>query len=155
MCMKQYWDDECLPRFSILLWWKRARNIFLAEPWRVEGASNRMNGSSSTATFYHPICLRYIRTRRLPYFLTHTWHTIIIRSIHVILNRTGYCGRTADSPYLARSQNNPFRDFKAKQSVCKLDPFTAGNPLLGTKLLGFSMGRGSGALKRITIVTAL
>ena len=29
-----------------------------------------------------------------------------------------------------------------------LDPFTTGNPFLGTKLLGFSIGRGSGALKR-------
>ena len=26
-------------------------------------------------------------------------------------------------------------------------PFTTGNPFLGTKLLGFSIGRGSGALK--------
>ena len=30
-----------------------------------------------------------------------------------------------------------------------LNPFTSGNPFLGTKLLGFSTGRGSGALKRI------
>ena len=28
-----------------------------------------------------------------------------------------------------------------------LDPFTTGNPFLRTKLLGFSIGRGSGALK--------
>ena len=28
-----------------------------------------------------------------------------------------------------------------------LNPFTTGNPFLGTKLLGFSIGRGSGALK--------
>ena len=28
-----------------------------------------------------------------------------------------------------------------------LNPFTTGNPFFGTKLLGFSMGRGSGALK--------
>ena len=27
------------------------------------------------------------------------------------------------------------------------DPFTTGNPFLGTNLLGFSIGRGSGALK--------
>ena len=27
-----------------------------------------------------------------------------------------------------------------------LNPFTTGNPFLGTKLLGYSMGRGSGAL---------
>ena len=29
----------------------------------------------------------------------------------------------------------------------QLNPFTTGNSFLGTKLLGFSMGRGSGALK--------
>ena len=29
----------------------------------------------------------------------------------------------------------------------RLNPFTTGNPFLGTKLLGFSIGRGSGALK--------
>ena len=28
-----------------------------------------------------------------------------------------------------------------------LNPFTTGNPFLGTKLLGFSVGRGSGVLK--------
>ena len=28
-----------------------------------------------------------------------------------------------------------------------LNPFTTGNPFLGTKLLGFSMGRGLGAVK--------
>ena len=27
------------------------------------------------------------------------------------------------------------------------NPFTTGNPFLGTKLLGYSIGRGSGALK--------
>ena len=31
-----------------------------------------------------------------------------------------------------------------------LNPFTTGNPFLGTKLLGFSIGRGSGALKGST-----
>ena len=29
----------------------------------------------------------------------------------------------------------------------KLNPFTTGNPFLGTKLLGFNIGRGSGVLK--------
>ena len=29
-----------------------------------------------------------------------------------------------------------------------VNPFTTGNPILGTRLLGFSIGRGSGALKR-------
>ena len=31
-----------------------------------------------------------------------------------------------------------------------INPFTTGNPFLGTKLLGFSMGRGSGALKGLS-----
>ena len=31
--------------------------------------------------------------------------------------------------------------------VWLLNPFTTGNPFLGTKLLGFGIGRGSGALK--------
>ena len=31
-----------------------------------------------------------------------------------------------------------------------VNPFTFGNPFLGTKLLGFSVGRGSGALKGVT-----
>ena len=31
-----------------------------------------------------------------------------------------------------------------------INPFTTGNPFLGTKLLGFSIGRGSGALKGLT-----
>ena len=31
--------------------------------------------------------------------------------------------------------------------VAPVNPFTTGNPFLGTKLLGFSVGRGSGALK--------
>ena len=31
-----------------------------------------------------------------------------------------------------------------------LKPFTNGNPFLGTKLLGLSIGRGSGALKGLT-----
>ena len=30
------------------------------------------------------------------------------------------------------------------------NPFATGNPFLGTKLLGFSIGRGSGALKGLT-----
>ena len=30
----------------------------------------------------------------------------------------------------------------------RINPFTTGNPFFGTKLLGFSIGRGSGALKR-------
>ena len=32
-------------------------------------------------------------------------------------------------------------------SIWELNPFTTGNPFLGAKLLGFSIGRGSGALK--------
>ena len=31
-----------------------------------------------------------------------------------------------------------------------VNPFTTGNPFSGTKLLGFSIGRGSGALKGLT-----
>ena len=31
-----------------------------------------------------------------------------------------------------------------------LNPFTTGNPFWGTKLLGFSIGRGSGALKGLS-----
>ena len=31
-----------------------------------------------------------------------------------------------------------------------LNPFTTGNPFLGTKLLGFSVERGSGALKGLS-----
>ena len=31
-----------------------------------------------------------------------------------------------------------------------LNPFSTGNPFLGTKLLGFSVGRGSGALRGLT-----
>ena len=34
--------------------------------------------------------------------------------------------------------------------VRRINPFTTRNPFLGTKLLGFSMGRGSGALKGLT-----
>ena len=30
-------------------------------------------------------------------------------------------------------------------------PFTTGNPFLGTNLLGFSIGRGSGALKGLSL----
>ena len=33
-----------------------------------------------------------------------------------------------------------------------LNPFTTGNPFLGTKLLGISIGRGLGALKELIIV---
>ena len=35
------------------------------------------------------------------------------------------------------------------QRLCRVNPFTTGNPFLGTKLLGFSIGRGSGALKEL------
>ena len=31
-----------------------------------------------------------------------------------------------------------------------INPFTTGNPFLGTKLLAFRIGRGSGALKGLT-----
>ena len=34
-------------------------------------------------------------------------------------------------------------------AVC-FNPFTTENPFLGTKLLGFNVGRGSGALKGLT-----
>ena len=37
-------------------------------------------------------------------------------------------------------------DFYHEQFVAILNPFATGNPFLGTKLLGFSIGRGSGAL---------
>ena len=36
-----------------------------------------------------------------------------------------------------------------------VNPFTTGNPFLGTKLLEFSIGRGSGALKGLTVPFAL
>ena len=36
-----------------------------------------------------------------------------------------------------------------------LNPFTTGNPFLATKLLGFSIGRGSGAPKGLRIVGTL
>ena len=36
-----------------------------------------------------------------------------------------------------------------------LNPFTAGNPFLGTKLLGFCIGRGSGALKGLNLLNGV
>ena len=35
-----------------------------------------------------------------------------------------------------------------------VNAFTTGNPFLGTKLLGFSIGRGSGALKGLSVLVA-
>ena len=52
-----------------------------------------------------------------------------------------------------------FRDSRLRKPACvhpscltpaMLNPFTTGNPFLGTKLLGFSTGRGLGALKSST-----
>ena len=37
-----------------------------------------------------------------------------------------------------------------ESSRYRLNPFPAGNPFLGTKLLGFSIGSGSGAVKGLT-----
>ena len=37
--------------------------------------------------------------------------------------------------------------------VPPVNAFTTGNPFLGTKLLGFSIGRGSGALKGLSCAT--
>ena len=45
------------------------------------------------------------------------------------------------SPPLGKSLN-----IMEKLKACR-NPFTTGNPFLGTKSLGFSIGRGSGALK--------
>ena len=36
-----------------------------------------------------------------------------------------------------------------------VNPFTTGNPFLGTKLLAFSIGRGSGALKGLKKIAGL
>ena len=36
-----------------------------------------------------------------------------------------------------------------------VNPFTTGNPFLGTKLLGVSIGRGSGAITIITITITI
>ena len=36
---------------------------------------------------------------------------------------------------------------RAQRQVASINPFTAGNPFWGTSLLGFSIGRGLGALK--------
>ena len=43
---------------------------------------------------------------------------------------------------------------KGTDRPCALpvNPFTTGNPFLGTKLLGFSIGRGSGALKGVNMM---
>ena len=38
----------------------------------------------------------------------------------------------------------------ASPFLCGVNPFTTGNPFLGTKLLGFSMGRSSGVLKGLS-----
>ena len=38
----------------------------------------------------------------------------------------------------------------SREFLCGLNPFTTGKPFLGTKLLGFSIGRGSGALKGLS-----
>ena len=48
--------------------------------------------------------------------------------------------------YLELVQGRDFADLKW------FSPFTTGNPFLGTKLLGFSIGRGSGALKGLKAV---
>ena len=39
-----------------------------------------------------------------------------------------------------------------RQCAKEVNPFTTGNPFLGTKLLGFSLGRGSGAQQGITTI---
>ena len=46
------------------------------------------------------------------------------------------------------SQRVPTAPWQA--DPCALNPFTTGNPFLGTQLLGFSIGRGSGALEGLT-----
>ena len=44
---------------------------------------------------------------------------------------------------------------KRYPSIVALTPFTTGNPFLATKLLGTSIGRGSGALKGVTLALYL
>ena len=45
---------------------------------------------------------------------------------------------------------NHFDSVDIFRTVKGVNPFTTGNPFLGTKLLGFNIGRGSGALKGST-----
>ena len=51
---------------------------------------------------------------------------------------------------------SPSHGLPSFSSFCQpINPFTTGNPFLGTKLLGFSIGRGSGALKGSSRTTAM
>ena len=43
-----------------------------------------------------------------------------------------------------------YQEYRGGMKTC-INPCTTGNPFLGTKLLGFSIGRGSGALKGLKI----
>ena len=43
-------------------------------------------------------------------------------------------------------------DKQVRQLLTLLNPFTTGNPFLGTKFVGFSIGRGSGALKGLMLL---
>ena len=47
-----------------------------------------------------------------------------------------------------------FKSARDKSGRDFINPFTTGNPFLGAKLLGFSIGRGSGALKGLRAVTS-
>ena len=49
---------------------------------------------------------------------------------------------------MLRHRGAPF--FLWGSSIWELNAFTTGNPFLGTKLLGFSVGRGSGAVKGLS-----
>ena len=51
---------------------------------------------------------------------------------------------------IATYQTDPMYEVLSRREGATLNPFTTGNPFLGTKLLGFSRGRGSGALKGLT-----
>ena len=74
----------------------------------------------------------------------------------ITLPKTDFGGNTKDSSRWPTVGPVAYRGRYAKTIFAKremtfqglwLNAFTTGNPFLGTKLLGFSTGRGSGALK--------
>ena len=59
-------------------------------------------------------------------------------------------GRGMCKPHTTKYRNRS-TPRTTKTSMHVFNPFTTGNPFLGTKLLGFSVWRGSGALKGLIL----
>ena len=107
-----------------------------------------------------PIAWHQLYTK---YLVPGTWYSLVYMITRRLTKQKTECTREPYLWYCCILKNTHHAEYRQCSRICSVPllllshiiPVTTRNPFLRTKLLGFGIGRGSGALKELTLVKHL